>query len=219
MLTGPWPSPTGLKEFALSFDRGRVRRVLIVPALFDEANKLRRFTVEAMRRLDAEGIDTFLPDLPGTNESLARMSLQDFRIWSSAMERAALHFGATHVLAMRGGSLVAPGNVPCAHYAPVAGPKVLRALLRARVIQGRETGDHITIDEAAAAGRQHGLTLAGYECSAKLINDLETAQTPRPDLVVSQAMLEGPGLWLRAEPSEDTLQSQRLSQIVAEWLR
>ena len=55
------------EEMLLGFDRGRAVRVLILPAWFDEANKLRRFTVGVMRRLDAAGIDCFLPDLPGCN--------------------------------------------------------------------------------------------------------------------------------------------------------
>ena len=44
--------------------------------MFDEANKLRHFTIELMRRLDTAGIDTFLPDLPGCNESLAPLEAQ-----------------------------------------------------------------------------------------------------------------------------------------------
>ena len=50
------PSPDG-DEYALAFDRGRAQRLLVLPALFDEANKLRHFTVEVLRRLDVSGID------------------------------------------------------------------------------------------------------------------------------------------------------------------
>ena len=47
------------------------------PALFDEANKLRRrHTVEVIRRLDAAGIDCLLPDLPGCGESLSPLAEQ-----------------------------------------------------------------------------------------------------------------------------------------------
>jgi hypothetical protein len=44
-------------------------RLLIVPALFDEGNRMRRLTVEVMRRLAASGIASVLPDLPGLQES------------------------------------------------------------------------------------------------------------------------------------------------------
>ena len=63
--------------------------MLILPALFDEANKLRHFTVEVMRRLDAAGIDSFLPDLPGCNESRAPLETQTLTGWREAAEAAA----------------------------------------------------------------------------------------------------------------------------------
>ncbi|MEL7218652.1 MAG: hypothetical protein AAGK01_09510, partial [Pseudomonadota bacterium] len=69
------------EELLLAFDENRPVRVLILPAWFDEANKLRRFTVEVMRRLDGSGIDSFLPDLPGCNESLAQLSEQTIASW------------------------------------------------------------------------------------------------------------------------------------------
>ena len=40
---------------------------------------MRRLTVEVMRRLDAAGIDCFLPDLPGCNESLQPLEAPDAR--------------------------------------------------------------------------------------------------------------------------------------------
>ncbi len=80
-----WPCPArdgGLhEEMALVFDRGREHRLLVLPAWFDEANKLRRHTVEVMRRLDLSGIDSFLPDLPGCNESEAELPVQTLQCW------------------------------------------------------------------------------------------------------------------------------------------
>src|SRR5690606_34249762 len=75
-----WPAADG-EEYALAFDEGREARLLVLPALFDEANKLRRFSAEVMRRLDAAGIDTLLPDLPGCNESLAPLEGQTLAGW------------------------------------------------------------------------------------------------------------------------------------------
>jgi len=217
MLTGLWPSNSDDREYALSFDRERDRRLLIIPALFDEGNKLRRFTVETMRRLDAAGIDTFLPDLPGTNESLARHGAQDLATWRSAVDQAARHFRANQVLAIRGGALVAPTHVRGAHYAATTGMKTLRALLRAHVMQRREAGVHVTIDNALTTGRAEGLSMVGYDCSARLIRDLEAARPPEPELLVEQSQLQGPGLWLRTEPSEDAQQSLLLARIISGW--
>ncbi|MGN6498040.1 MAG: hypothetical protein ACTHK5_12010, partial [Tsuneonella sp.] len=80
---------------ALAFDRAREHRLMVLPALFDEANKLRRQTIEVMRRLDLSGIDSMLPDLPGCNESLQSLAIQTPTTWREAMAGAATHFGAT----------------------------------------------------------------------------------------------------------------------------
>src|SRR5690606_13943847 len=102
VIPAVWPCPLpqgGLAdEYALTVDRARPARVLIIPALFDEANRLRRFTVELMRRLDSAGIDSALPDLPGTNESLQPLDAQTGDGWRAATAAAAAHFAATHVL-------------------------------------------------------------------------------------------------------------------------
>ena len=74
-MIAAWPTPAG-EEYAAAFDKGRAHRLLVLPAWFDEGNKLRHFTVETMRRLDGAGIDSFLPDLPGCNESLAPLETQ-----------------------------------------------------------------------------------------------------------------------------------------------
>jgi hypothetical protein len=111
----PWPlDHDGGGEFTLALEHRREYRLLIVPALFDEANRLRRFAVEVMRRLDAAGIDAFLIDLPGCNESLAPLRDQSIELWRAAAASAAQHFGATHVLGMRGGALLLPPDAACA---------------------------------------------------------------------------------------------------------
>ena len=71
---------------------------------------MRRFTVEVMRRLDAAGIDSFLPDLPGCNESEQPLVLQRLEDWQSAAAQAARHFAATHILAIRAASLSVSGS-------------------------------------------------------------------------------------------------------------
>ena len=84
----------------------------VLPALFDEANKLRRLTVEVLHRLDLSGIDCVLPDLPGCNDSLAPLEQQTFEHWRECAVSAMAHFRPTHVLAIRGGALLDTGNLP-----------------------------------------------------------------------------------------------------------
>lgn len=221
-MIASWPCPTSSgassEEYALAVDRGRSHRLLIVPALFDEANRLRRFTVEAMRRLDAAGIDSLLPDLPGTNESEAALPAQSLTAWRAAMAAAATHFGATHVLALRGGALVAP-DLPGWVLAPTTGASVLRQMLRSRILAAREAGRDETSDILLAAGRAHGLVLAGHDLGPAMVRELEAAE-PAPDLIpIAQSDLGGGALWLRAEPDEDPAQSAALAQIVARALQ
>ena len=204
-------------ELALVADRNRNSRLLIVPALFDEANKLRRLTVEVMRRLDAAGIDCFLPDLPGSNESLAPLEAQSLEVWRNAVAAAAAHFRATHVLTVRAGALLAPDGLPGWHYAPVGGASVLRQLLRARTIAAREAGRDETIPDLMALAVSEGLELGGYRLSAALfaaLSEAVPAAAPGP-CILDQDMLDGPGLWLRAEPDESRTQADALAAAVA----
>ena len=75
-VTWPCPLPDGStgEEMALRFGKDRPRRLLMIPPLFDEANKFRHQVTEIMRRFDANGVDCVLPDLPGCNESTAPLA-------------------------------------------------------------------------------------------------------------------------------------------------
>jgi hypothetical protein len=208
------------EELLVSFDRSRAARVLICPAWFDEANKLRRFTLEVMRRLDKAGVDTFLPDLPGCNESLAPLEEQTLAGWQAAMAAAAQAMRATHVLAIRAGALLAPPHLPGWHYAPQSGSRLLRGMIRARTIAAREAGRMEKAEALLALGRSEGLMLGGWPLGAALIRELAEAE---PQLAagqseIAQTMLGGPGLWLRAEPGEDPHQSAALAAIIARGL-
>jgi hypothetical protein len=212
-----WPGPAG-DEYALAFDRSRAARLLLLPALFDEANKTRHFLSEVMRRLDGAGIDCFLPDLPGCNESPAPLESQTLAGWRAAAVAVGEHFGATHVLTVRAGALVAP-ELPGWRYAAQAGASVLRGLLRARVIASREGGTDENSEALLETGREQGLELAGYRLGAALIRELETAEPSGTLTDIAQADLGGSGLWLRAEPGFDARQADALAAIVAMALR
>lgn len=193
-------------------------RLLIVPALFDEGNRMRRFTVEVMRRLDAAGIDCFLPDLPGCNESLQSLEHQVPSAWLDAMASSAKHFAATHVLGIRGGCLFTPGGLARWHYAPVKAASILRQMMRARGLASREAGRSESRDQLAAMARSEGIELAGYPLGAEFCRAFEGME-PDPDAtVIAQEDLSGSGLWLRAEPDDDTAQADALAAILAESL-
>ena len=218
MTPAAWPCPLPggtVEEYALAFDSGRPSRLLIVPALFDEANRMRRFTVEVMRRLDLAGIDSFLPDLPGCNESLQPLEQQTPQSWRAAMEDAATHFAATHVLAVRGGALVAPDELPGWHYAPVKGANILRQQIRGRIVASREAGATETQEHLMATALAAGIELAGHRLSAEFVGQLQELIPAARLEVILQETIGGGGLWLRAEPDEDRAQADALAAIVA----
>lgn len=203
------------EELLLSFDRGRERRVLIVPAMFDEANKMRRFTVQTMRAADELGLDTFLPDLPGCNDSLVPLEYQTLASWRVGVEAAVKAFGITHVLAIRAGALIAPSTLPICHYAPLSGPKVLRAMIRARTIAAREAGREETSEQLSEQARKSGLMLAGWTIGAQMFCELEEAEPCAQGTIIAPKDLGASGLWLRAEPDEDTATSHKLAGALA----
>jgi hypothetical protein len=215
-MIAAWPGPVG-EECAVAFDEGRKHRLLVLPAWFDEGNKLRHFTVETMRRLHGSSVDSFLPDLPGCNESLAPLDAQTVASWRAAAAGAAIHFSATHVLAIRAAAALAPGDLPGWRYAPLAGSSQLRSLLRARALSAREAGREEDREALLAEGRKRGLDLAGYRLGAAMIADLAEAELPASarQRDIAQGDLGGPGLWLRAEPDHDPKQADALAAIVA----
>jgi hypothetical protein len=218
-LTWPSPLPGGgtHEEYALAFDQFRRWRLLIVPALFDEANRMRRFTVEVMRRLDGAGVDSFLIDLPGCNESLAPLEQQTPESWREAVRAAAKQFRASHVLGLRGGALLAPPELPCWRYAPVKGATILRNMLRARIFTAREAGIDETQEGLTEAALAQGIELAGFRLGAEFVRQFQSLTPPVSVLAseVEQDMLGGSGLWLRAEPGEDRDQADALAAIIA----
>jgi hypothetical protein len=213
------PAPDGQfsDELLLKFDQDRAQRVVILPALLDEANKMRRLTVATMRLLDAAGIDSFLPDLPGCNESLAPIEQQSLASWRRAARSAIEQVSATHILAIRGGAMLAPAEMPGWRYAPLAASKQLRAMLRAQVLAAKEAGREESTASLMETGKDEGLTLSGWQLSAKMIADLASEELMEgpTQAEIEQSSLGSAGLWLRAEPDHDPAQAKALAGLIA----
>lgn len=202
---------------ALVFDKGREHRLLIIPSLFDEANKMRRQLVEVMRRLDLSGIDSVLPDLPGWNESAQPLEQQTLDGWRAAIADALTHFCITHVLTVRAGILLAPDGTDGWQYAPIDGAKILRTMLRARSVAAAEAGRDEPLAALQEVGRTRGVELGGWPLSAEMFRALEEAKA-RPDLRllgIDQNDVGGRGLWLRAEPDDDPEQADTVAAVIS----
>ena len=221
MKTLVWPCPAEdgpREEFAVVAGPEGSKRLLIVPALFEEANRTRRVLVQTMRALAAHGIASVLPDLPGCTESLAPLECQDLASWRAGMAAAAAHFGATHVLSLRGGAILAPPGLPGWRFEPLSGASALRHLVRARMVAAKEAGRPEKFDGLMAQGRKSGLDLAGYRLSAAMVRDLEGSDLPAPGAGVATfalADLGGSALWLRSEPGEDADMADALAATIA----
>lgn len=215
----PCPRPVGGmgEEMALAFDQNRSLRLLVIPPLFEEANKFRHQLFEIMRRMDLRGVDCFLPDLPGCNESTAPVRYQTLAGWRAATEAASNHFRATHILAIRSGAWLAPQILPGWLYAPAKPKQVLRSLIRARTLASKEAGREETGETLLDMARSEGIELAGWELDARLVRELEQAEfAPGPDhVIIEQADIGGKPLWLRAENDDDPEQADALAAIIA----
>ena len=161
--------------------------IVLLPPLFEEANRLRRTLAEIMRGLAARGLASALPDLPGQNESLMPTEAATLGMWRAALAA----FGKDHdrpllSAAFRGGCLIDDALPARAWWrcAPVAGAPLLRTMRRAG------TGDW-----------PGGETLFGNRLSHAMIRDLDAAE---PAAVTPLAMFDiqrRPGL---AQPYAQT---------------
>ncbi|MEP2736274.1 MAG: hypothetical protein ABJP34_08235 [Erythrobacter sp.] len=195
-------------------------KILILPALFDEANKLRRQTVQIIRSLDEMGIASILPDLPGMNESLAPLDEQSLTQWRADAIQVAEQFGASHVLSIRGGALIAPDTLPGWHYAPIGGARILRGMLRARVLVSKEAGREESTAQLSELGAKEGIELAGWRFGAEMFGELQNAEPAQAaqQSIIAQSDIGGAALWLRAEADDDDAQAKALASIIADSL-
>jgi hypothetical protein len=182
--------------------------IAVLPALFEEANRMRRFTVSVMRSLGDKGIGTALHDFPGTGESetaLRDVSLADWQRF--ATELAELYPAS---IAFRGGCLL---DAPFKHrwqLAPESGERLLRDMVRATAFSAGATAA-----ELDAQARAESVRLAGNMFNPGLYAALHEA-TSAPG--ASASTIEGPKLWRLAEPGDDPAYAAAVADEIAEWV-
>ena len=196
--------------------------VLILPPLFEEANRTRFFLVEVMRGLAGHGIVSLLPDLPGTNDSLVPTIDARLADWRDAV--AALPVPIATV-ALRGGALLDDAARTDRHWrlAPEGGGRLLRDMIRATAITSR-----LKAAEIEASARTNPTTLAGSDLHPELFVALHSAapvvggavRTARLDDDAAEAdvRIMGTPLWRRAEPDHDPLMAEAMVADLTSWL-
>ncbi len=221
----------GAEEYCLiAGDANASRRILIVPPLFDEMNRMRRVLVSVMRELADLGVCSILPDLPGCNESLALLVDQDLDKWRGAVAAAAEQLGATHIASIRGGALIdnslidnIPAGLPIWRLAPVKGGSLLKAMLRTRIAGDKETGISSNMESLIEQGCREPIELAGNMIGPDMLSSMQYAEAgPVAKLTVAALgegadEVSGSALWLRAEPQDDPAMAASIAKQLYQW--
>ena len=198
--------------------------ILIVPPLFEEANRTRRTLVLAMRALAADGFAAMLPDLPGQNESLVPLERVDLARWQDALAGVAAGIdGPTLVASVRGGVLIDHQVKAAAWWrlAPVGGASLLRTLMRARVSADRESGVTSSLESLQEQAKAAPLLLAGNRLSPAMVAQLSASEAqavePLRNVGLGADGIAGTPLWLRAEPGEDAAMAAAIATDISAW--
>ena len=214
------------EEHAIGFRPVETSRgLLIVPPLFDEMNRMRRVLVSAMRHLAERGVASVMPDLPGCNESLSPLAVQDLNSWRGAISAAAQAFGTTHIASLRGGSLIddGPDMLPHWRLAPVKGSSLLKTMLRTRIAGDKEAGFVSNMESLMEQGLREPIELAGNIIGPAMLASLEAgepaqlSQLTQASLGAGDDGVNGSALWLRAEPQDDAAMAASLAVHLDRW--
>ncbi|MEQ1548806.1 MAG: hypothetical protein ABL918_09190 [Chakrabartia sp.] len=223
MIT-PYSCASG-QEYILRYGEKNPAQIIIIQPFFEEHNRLKQVIVSIMRGLNAAGIGTALPDLPGTGESLIPVSTVTFDAWRAALSAAAAAVrpqnGPLLAMSFRSGALIddAAGADALWRCAPETGPRVVRDLLRTRLTGG-----------AKAMTNSDGMVdLAGYKLQQSLLDSISAAvpATTHPtriarlktDAAPADVQLEGSPVWRRSEPGDDPILCDAIIADVLAWVK
>lgn len=216
--------------------RGPARgpQVLMVAPLFEEMNRTRALLADIGRQLSGHGIGSWLPDLPGTGDSGLPFAAASWAKWRDAVQEtcklmAASHGTRPHLLAVRGGALLADGTDVSSRYliAPVAsGERLLRELLRTRLAADQERGASTSLAALETTLAKAVVEMGGYPISPDLAADLRAASLPafEPTRIgaltgsAGDRLFDGPPVWRQAEPAAAPALARDIADDLAAWI-
>jgi hypothetical protein len=212
----------GHDEFCLSFGGDSARRILIIPPLFDEMNRMRRVLATAMRDLAKRGVGSVLIDLPGCNESLASLHEQSLNGWRDAVTACAEQLEITHIASLRGGALIDGGKPDLPHWrlAAVKGASLLKTMVRTRIAGEKEAGNSITEAAILAQAETAPVELAGNLLGPAMVVHLANAEPLDVPQLTERKLgqdIAGSPLWLRAEPQDDPVFAANIAADLDRW--
>ncbi len=213
----------GGSELLLRHGRGSLITLLVLPALFDEANRMRRFTVSLMRALAERGIGTILPDLPGTGESIVPLEEVRLADWHDAVDALAAMIDKPYLtVAIRGGAILDRQSDRGWRLAPESGERIVRDLVRSTALSQTVTPGVIDRRARVATTR-----LAGNRIAPALYEALVLATTAAPDRRTARldtdagprdVTLPGHPLWRASEPGDDPALVDTAAADIATWV-
>ena len=203
-------------EFMLAYGPKNGPQLLILQSFFEEMNRCRWLVAAICRCLAVENIGCWLPDLPGTGESLRALEDVGWQDWLHAIAQTADVVRAEtgsepRTVAIRGGVLLDHAlPAPRWRLSPTSGRSLLSDLRR-----------------SALAGGGDPMTPAGYRLSPDLIAGLEHAdagaasscRTVRlaSDTRQADAHYDIAPLWRRPEPAADPAAASILTADILGW--
>lgn len=198
--------------------------VVMLPALFEEHNRTRAFTVAICRALAGSQVASILPDLPGQGESVVPTqdaTLDHWRKAVAALVQAQPAIRPVIMGSMRGSAIVDDVSGISGHWrlSPITGQMVIRDLTRGAVMQPSPTAAPIG-DPVEAAGNLISHNLFGaLQADVTLREVTAPLRTVRLESDPAPADLKLPGspLWRRAEPGNDLPLAALLAQDLAAW--
>lgn len=221
----------GNDELCLKVGGHHTQSILLIPPLFDEMNRMRRMLLDVMRLLDANGIGSVLPDLPGTNESLFPQQQASLAVWRQALRDCSnILPKCQHIASFRGGCLIDDfaKDMPKWRLSPAKGNALLRTMMRTRMASDKEAGLSTNMVQLTEEAQQGAVNLAGNSISASMFSELQEAVPSLSDDVRTAQLetsahtgdikLPGSALWLRAEPDEDLLLSGAIATNLVSWI-
>jgi hypothetical protein len=203
-------------EFMLAYGPNDGPQILVLQPLFEELNRCRALVAALCRALSDQGIGCWLPDWPGTGESLRALDTVGWQAWLDAVEQAAIVVrqetgSEPRPAAIRGGALLDHAVAgPRWRLSPTTGRSLLSDLRR-----------------SALAGGGDPAAPAGYRLSADLIAHLEGADVTgegrtlrvASDTRPADLRLDMAPLWRRPEPVADPDAARALALDIAAWVR
>ena len=201
----------GGEELILRFGEIYTCQVVLIEALFEERNFLRRIAMQVGRALQSYDIGCSIPDMPGTGESLIDVADVTLPGWQSAVADAARFVEQKSgtlpfMAALRGGALIDHTASAKAwwRFAPASGAELLRPMRQARRICG------------AADQQDH----AGYRLNEAMVAALDAAMPQSPTGPLRQTPVRPDGIapWRLAEPGDDQALANALADDLAQWI-